>query len=355
MRRVLTILCFFLALASEGQYVKAVLTSGTGYPTNAGNADNIKMTYGFHIPPANPNGRLHPVVIYLHGIDHKGEYVDTTSTSGIDRVFLKGTPLQVKTKPLPYFLPPAMTGASNLYRFAVFAPMLYKGFGTWHVAYGIEMIKLIKTNFANVCDTNRIYFVGFSLGGGGVLTFAGNKFINENTAAFFSIAPGYNSATNYQNQTDWNTRLFVYHCRWDKLAPVSVSDNIVYNLNIRRSLSPVQYKCIQDSIGGVNFHDIWPQILDTIPGDTYRMTNGDTWVNAEVIYRTMLRFAKQRYIRTALVRPVLLNELLALRRDAKVKPMVKEGYGHYMSGLYYECVLPENKIRINRSKQTIAC
>lgn len=297
MIRILTILLLILfslfSITADAQYLRKILTSGTGY----GQANGILIAYGVHIPPPNIYGHKHPVFIYMHGIDHRGARGDTIGTDGIDRVAGKGIPKLIANNPLPLMHKPG-GGPRDWYNWAVFFPQGSSEFGTWPLAYESEMIKVIKSQYANVCDTNMIVSVGYSWGGGNEMTGYKDPFINSNTSLRINIAGGYNSSPNYIFGAGSGLQFYSFVSSADPTAPPSISTSFHQNHNAQKPTQPMQYIYFSD-LGGspTNDHDrILDVVMDTIPGDTYLLANGDTWTYDPTIFQFGLLYDKRRRI-----------------------------------------------------------
>jgi predicted peptidase len=106
--------------------------------------------------PADYGSQLHPLIIFLHGRDERGNgsaQINLVSNNGIPRYCASGAPMRF-----------TVNGKSS--SFVVLSPQLNKQYGSWQVYYVKEMIKYAKANLQ--IDTNRMYITGMSLGGGGV-------------------------------------------------------------------------------------------------------------------------------------------------------------------------------------------
>lgn len=288
MMRLLTILVLF-SVGVQGQYTKNVRTMGSG----------IKVGFGVHNPGPNTNGKPLLTVIFLHGIDHclpnNGSQFDTTTIYGIQHVTLKNIPAQVLTKALPVRRVPGTVGAAGLEKTAVIFPQCRYG-QIWPAEYVIEMIEYIKER-PTIYDTNRIILTGYSLGGFGVNIAIANQYCRDNIAGFFAVAPGgYLSGFPYAAVAASGVWYETFHNIGDKLAPISVSDNLVAGLNAQRPVVPVQYERLnyQAPIFNSNSHDYNNAYYDTTAGnDSWNLTNGNTWTNYESFYQRIFRLNKQ--------------------------------------------------------------
>jgi predicted peptidase len=301
MRKLITILFLVSALLSQGQYTKHNLVAGTWSNWGGVTVTGIRMAFLLHMPAANPNGRLPALIIFLHGIDHRGPLpTGPTNYGTIDVVAAKGIPLQIATTDLPLMTIPGGTSPQDDISFAVAAMQCYTGFSTWPPAYQAELLAWLKTNYAGQIDFTRVYVVGYSLGGGGALGVLGTPSMLPQVAWVGVEAPGYTGATNYQQIADANIGVTVYATVNDPLANISIADNWVRTLNTYNPLSPVQYLRFNDlpnTLGGATQHDrIWPVVNNLTPGTSYGLTNGDTWVQTTMLKRA-LSFTTKRATR----------------------------------------------------------
>jgi predicted peptidase len=132
----------------------------------AGNGEGI----GFlEARPGNYGKEKHPVIIFLHGTDERGN-----GKSDLHKVATHGIPKIAKTRSITF----------NGSGFIVLSPQLDRRFGDWQFFYIDEMIKYARTLSI---DTNRIYLAGISLGGGGVWSYASASV--SNASQFAAIVP----------------------------------------------------------------------------------------------------------------------------------------------------------------------
>lgn len=301
MKKLISILLLFSVLVSEAQYTKYNLVAGTWPTTNGVTVTGIRMAFGVHLPAANPNGRLPALVIFKHGIDHRGPLpTGPTNYGTIDIVAAKGIPLQIASGDLPLMTRPGGISPQDDYSFAVIFPQCYTGFNTWPPAYTAEVLAWAKINLAGQVDFSRVYSVGYSLGGGGAFGDAGNTTLNPQFAWIGIEAGGYTGSTNYQYIADSGLGITVYGTVNDPRAAISISDNWVRNVNAYNPVNPVQFIRLKDlpaTLGGSTQHDrIWPVINNLTPGTNYDLTNGDVWVQTTMLQRA-LSFTNKRYHR----------------------------------------------------------
>ena len=107
--------------------------------------------------PANYGSQHHPLIIFLHGTDERGNgrpsEIQSVAANGIPRLCAAGASMQ-------------FTVNKQTSSFVVLSPQLSKQYGAWQAFYVKEMIDYAKQQLD--IDSNRIYITGLSLGGGGV-------------------------------------------------------------------------------------------------------------------------------------------------------------------------------------------
>jgi predicted peptidase len=285
-------------------YTQHVLTSGTGY----GRANGIRMAFLKHVPTPNPNGKKHPLIVYLHGIDHCG----ATPTSNTDYstssvIANKGVPRQTRdVAEMPTFQRIGW-GAFDNKKYAWLAPQCSTAYasvstgGTWPFAYAAEMIKYAQSSMQDVVDIKQIYLVGYSLGGGGVLSMLPDNFIRENIAAAVAIAPGYNSSPNYPLVAQSGVPLYIYATVPDALASVTIADGFVNNYNLQRPEFPVRYFRFSGNTAGTTDHDdiVITVVASSVSGQSFELSNGNFWVQSRTLYEELSQFSLPRAKRAA--------------------------------------------------------
>ncbi|MEP6748308.1 MAG: prolyl oligopeptidase family serine peptidase [Bacteroidota bacterium] len=152
MRQVVQSCVFFFAIISILTHVHAQQTAKR--ITCAASPDSMIGFLEFR--PPDYGSQLHPLIIFLHGRDERGNgstQINLVSNNGIPRYCANRASLKF-----------TVNGKSS--SFIVLSPQLNKQYGSWQTYYIKEMIKYAKANLQ--IDTNRIYITGMSLGGGGV-------------------------------------------------------------------------------------------------------------------------------------------------------------------------------------------
>jgi predicted peptidase len=138
-----------------------------------------------------------PILIFLHGRSLSGDNLETVKGYGIITEIVDGRKI------------PAI----------VVAPQVPKGKG-WEPDKVLEVIEYVQKNYTT--DSNRLYVVGMSLGGYGVLHFVGKYF--DKVAGAIALCGGGNlsDACNLSKVNLW-----IQHGRLDKAVPFSESENLV--------------------------------------------------------------------------------------------------------------------------------
>lgn len=248
--------------------IKRVVTAGT-YPVGSG----IKISFLEYIPAPNLNGEKHPLIIFLHGQGERGTPGDTTTSNGVVKLYNTRIPSMIQYTDLPYFTIP---GTVDTATYAVLAPQCSTDYGIWPPVYVAEMLKYAEQNLAGKVDLNRIYLVGLSQGGGGVLTALRDSLISRRIAAAVSICPGY-----YPNGDPlaavarYGVPLFVFHAANDGTASITNPDGYILSLNQYGPAAAIQYTRFTD--GG---HNIWDRILDLNYG-SWGITTGGSYSESE--------------------------------------------------------------------------
>lgn len=287
------ILLLIGGVTANAQFVKGTFVTGTGYPSS----NNTRFAYMEHIPPANSFGHKHPVIVYIAGIDHRGPAsTGPTDYSTIDIIKTKGVALMVASSPMGKFHKPG-GGSTDWYNWAVFTAQVPSTSGTVPASMVDELIKqrVIAAHGTEV-DTNRIIYVGYSLGSGGGMYYSHEVYGLPKISAFFLLASGYNASPNYPLTAASGAPIFVYHSNVDPTAPVSISNAYVNGINAQNPLVPVNYYRFNDLTGSpTNDHDRIRFLMeDTTRSLSFSMTNGDTWAYSELIYETGLRYSRKR-------------------------------------------------------------
>jgi predicted peptidase len=138
-----------------------------------------------------------PILVFLHG----------RSLSGDDLELVKG--YGVITEIVDGRIIPAIT----------VAPQLKKGYG-WEPDKVLSVIEYVQKHYTT--DSNRLYVVGMSLGGYGVLHFVGKY--PEKVAAAIALCGGGKLEDACKLAT---VNLWIQHGRKDKAVPFSESENLV--------------------------------------------------------------------------------------------------------------------------------
>lgn len=277
---------------------------------------NTKIPYLMYTPKdltVHPT-RRYPVIITYHGIGERTELYSTmssVSTGDLPDLLISGTGLP------PYYstATSALSGKKwkipgstfgdwrDSTEFWVYSPQCWQGYSFFYPIYTVRMLEVIKAN-PNV-DTNRIYMVGLSFGGGAILTHLQDKFISDQIAGAFESCAGYSRYTwadpdssNYLSFGDWNGYLLAMHSRNDSTTdPVLMccprgdgswhTTRAVDSLNNRaKSKTTVEY--YNYTTGS---HVIWDRAYNPLNAATnYSLYNGQTMNWSVPFQERLLRY-----------------------------------------------------------------
>lgn len=170
-----------------------------------------------------------PVILFLHGIDERG--------NNLDLVKLQGPPKLIENGSWPYHL-----------NFIVISPQLPKDYNHWPLKKLDDFIDHVINKY-NI-DKNRVYLTGLSLGGSGTWKYAAAH--PEKLAAIIPICGHGNpkSACNLVNLPVW-----AFHGQEDKIVPPEGTTNIIEPL---RNCNPPTNNVNLTLYAGVG-HDAWTQ------------------------------------------------------------------------------------------------
>jgi dienelactone hydrolase len=251
-----------------------------------------------HRAPANPSGKLDPVLVWLHGIDaNKAQPISVHDTTRISFVTNKGPLRMVRDgTPMPLFQKPGTVSSDERYRWNIVAPQ--NRTGQWDCECVAKTFDYIRAN-PTVWDTSLIILVGYSLGGGGARVCATNSSVYPYVKYVVDIAGGYNTSVNYSTWASSAINLDVFATLDDELVTESVPDAFVNSIKqLTPKVVPNYYRftTVPSTATTNPKHDGIEVFIarDTTTGDTQAMTNGSTWTRTETIYHRGLRFKGPR-------------------------------------------------------------
>lgn len=322
MRKLLIYILLFCSLKTFAQVDYFTLIRTTG--TRAGFVE--------YRTPANPNGKLNPVMLWLHGVDgNRSAPVTPADTTRIAVVTDKG-PLRLVRggTPLPLFQKPGTVGAEDRYSWNVVAPQNpFSGSNLWAEDVIDLAMDYIRAN-PEKWDTSLIVIVGYSLGGRAVKTAVQRAKILPYVKYVVDISGGTTAGTSTSLQTyaDSGIPWDFFISKDDELVDENQTDIFVNGIKSRNPKvvpNHVKFVDITQSttfpVGGTMHnpeHDFieWLIARDTTNGDTETTTNGDTWTKSENIYQRGLRFFGPRRMRLI---PFLIVFVPRRRRSQKTK------------------------------------
>ncbi len=158
-----------------------------------------KTTYHFwlNLPKDSILKSKPPILVFLHGRSLSGDNLEQVKGYGVITEIVAGRKI------------PAI----------VVAPQVPKGQG-WDPDKVLEVIEYVQKNYTT--DSNRLYVVGMSLGGYGVLHFVGKYYYKVAGAIALCGGGNLSDACNLAKVNLW-----IEHGRLDKAVPFSESENLV--------------------------------------------------------------------------------------------------------------------------------
>lgn len=312
MKRLLLYILLLVSVAGRGQVDYFTMTMPDG--------SLVGMVE--HIAPANPNGSLNPWIVWVAGQEGNGSNpANANDTTRIDNVVLKGTTKLVINGPLPYFQIPGTVGASGLRRFNVIAAQ--NPTGLWDCNRIAKCFERIRTTYASTTDTSLIAMFGYSLGGGGIQSCLRMSNILPYVDYVAIIAPGYTQTADFATLASSRVQADMFAVDGDQLAPPTGSGRADFWVSGLKAANPKvipSYIRLSDlsADNSPTDHNLIVQIIveDTIPGESYALTNGDTWTREETIYHRALRFGGARRKTASFPVAVLIPGLFKRRRRA---------------------------------------
>jgi predicted peptidase len=217
-------------------------------------ADGSKIGF-LEAKPADYGKKKHPLIIFLHGIDERGN-----GTSEIMKVASHGLPKLLKNTTLQF----------NGETFIVLSPQLSKAYGAWEVFYIDEMLRYAKTLQV---DTNRIYLTGISIGGGAVWGYCS---ISEAHAKQFAAIAPLCAACYYDYQkldvlARAGTPVWAFVGSADKTVSPTCTLQAVDAINAANKKKPAK-ETVYKGLG----HNVWDRAYD--PGNRFHKPNLYEWL-----------------------------------------------------------------------------
>jgi len=239
MKTTLLMAGILMSVLASGQQVAKGLTAANG--TYIGFYQYTPTDY-------NPTGEKYPLIIFMHGMDERGN-----GTTELSKVTINGIPKYIKAGHKMRFF-----WNGKWQTFLVLSPQLSKNYGWWYNFYTEEMIKYAKANL-NI-DTNRISLAGLSLGGGGVWDYPGES--PSNGRQLNAIAPCCPTCqtNNYCNLADAKLPIWAFHAINDGTTQANCTSAIVNGINTNCNAAEKAYMTMYPDGG----HGVWDRAFDTV-------------------------------------------------------------------------------------------
>jgi len=232
MKRFLIFVSIFICL----QDVAAQMTQHIIGPLPAYNGShaNTKIPYLLYTPLEVRNGQddpneKFPVIIALHGIGERTDQYSTmasVSTGDLVDMYTTGLPTLYQTSTSAMagrkFAAPGRP-TSEAQEFYVYAPQVWQGHSYFYHIYGDAMLDEIAKN--PKADLTRVYIIGLSFGGGGVLVWLQDRNLSDRIAGAVALCAGYYryawqspAGSDYPNFCNWGGLLIMGHSANDDVT-----------------------------------------------------------------------------------------------------------------------------------------
>lgn len=199
------IICLFIsAFAFSATITSASMESSGQHKIvikNRKNNNAIGKNYLLYLPKDyEKNGRLWPVIVYLHGASVRG--------NNIDRIKRYGLPMLLDKK--------------EDFPFIVISPQCPKG-RYWDPEEIISLLDEVSAEYP--VDSERVYLTGVSLGGHGTWAVA-----NKYPTRFAAIAPLCGRCDTLWAKNLKDVPAWVFHGAKDRKCPIRYSENLVNSI-----------------------------------------------------------------------------------------------------------------------------
>lgn len=299
------LILFFLLLvcgASNAQIDYFTLTRNNG----------TLMGMAVHETPNNPNGKLDPVILWLHGVDgNRSAPANANDTTRIGVVANKGPLRMVRdagsSGTFPLFQKPGTTGSNYKFRWNVVAPQNpFSGQDTWACDVVEKAMQYIRDN-PSKWDTSCIILVGYSLGGHGIKKCGGASAILNYVKYIVDIAGGTYDVGTTLPVTFANSGVkmdFFITVDDELVTNESNTDSLVRRMKRANAKVMPSYFKLKDITQSTTFptggtmanpeHDFMEFLVarDTTVANenSENCVNGDVWTYSENIYERGLRY-----------------------------------------------------------------
>lgn len=208
----------------------------------------------------NSTSTSYPLIIFLHGFGERGN-----GTTELSHVALNGIPAYIRNGSTNM----TFTWNGKTETFLVLCPQLSQMYPAWQDFYIDEMIKYAKGNLR--IDTNRIFLVGFSMGGGGVWFYSSD--VPGHASQFAGIVPVCPTCAMQVpcNVAQGGPAVWAFHAVDDRTASVACTHVAIQDIaNCNPRIAPLK------TIYPNGDHFIWNRALDI--GHTWQIPNVYEWM-----------------------------------------------------------------------------
>lgn len=190
-------------------------------------ARRLTLDYLLHLPPAYPQRKSHPLILFLHGSGERGSDVNVIRQHGIPKI--------VEQQPE--------------FPFIALSPQCPCD-STWFMQRDALLMLLDFVMTKHAVDVKRVYLTGLSMGGYGAW-YLGSEH-PEHFAAVVPICGGYDDMLGYPERVAGlrHTPVWAFHGAKDRQVPLSETTTLVRAL--RKAGGNVKLTVYRDA-----GHDAW--------------------------------------------------------------------------------------------------
>jgi hypothetical protein len=234
-------------------------------------------------------GQKYPLIIGHHGIGERTDFIPVMSnmnTTELNELYATSLPSLLRyDNSVLYNKRYLIPGTSDSTSFCYLFPQVWQGYSYTYPSYSYWMIQYAKDSLSDIIDTNRIYIVGLSLGGGHIMLAMQDTLILEQTAAMAANCPGYLNPSaiglppNWRAASRWGGALLLTHSTNDSITdknPITregsyYSDRCRDSLNKWKGVTTLIYR--RWITGG---HGIWDRMYNPVNANRtdFPMSNG---------------------------------------------------------------------------------
>ncbi len=181
---------------------------------------NVRGFYRYLPADYNSSGKTYPVILWIHGAGQVG----AGNTAELPKVLQYGVPKLISEGAFPS----TFNSGDSTFSFIIISPQ----FQAWPTGSNVAgMLAYIENNYR--INSQRIYLMGISAGGGAIMDYASISTANSNKiAAMIPFCGTYTSTQSLANRiASTNLPLWLFHNTYDGTVPVAYSRNWKNSIN----------------------------------------------------------------------------------------------------------------------------